>query len=60
MSPGSGTGNRTPVPWLRNAAGDVGGFRLRRFCWEFRADRWAVSAADGPFRAQSFKIFSSP
>ena len=28
---GTGTGIRTPVPWLRNAAGDVGGLRLRRF-----------------------------
>ena len=28
---GSGTGNRTPVPWLRNATGDVGDVGLIRF-----------------------------
>jgi hypothetical protein len=28
---GTGTGIRTPVPWLRNAAGEIDGLRLRRF-----------------------------
>ena len=53
-------GIRTPVPWLRNAAGDLDGLRLRWFYWGFRTDLWAVSVVNGPFRAQSFKFFSSP
>ena len=56
---GTGTGIRTPVPWLRNAAGDLDGLRLRRFCWGFRTDLRAVSVVDGRFRAQSFKNLSS-
>ncbi len=39
---GTGTGIRTPVPWLRNAAGDLDGLRLRRFCWGFRTDLWVA------------------
>ena len=57
---GTGTGIRTPVPWLRIAAGDLDGLRLRRFCWGFRTDLPAVAVVAGRFRGQSFKFFSSP
>jgi len=56
---GTGTGIRTPVPWLRNAAGDLDGLRLRRFCRGFCTDLWVVSGPNGRFRAQSFKNLSS-
>lgn len=57
MNSGTGTGIRTPVLWLRNAAGDTGGLRLRRFSSDIRTDAWAVSVGDGPFRAQSVSSF---
>ena len=57
MMNGTGTGIRTPVPWLRNAAGDLDGLRLRRFCWCFRTDLRGVLVLNRPFRAQSFKFF---
>ena len=56
---GTGTGIRTPVPWLRNAAGDLDGFRLRRFSWVFRTHLRVVAVVVGRFRGQSFKNLSS-
>jgi len=54
---GTGTGIRTPVPWLRNAAGDVGGLRLRLFSSEIRTDAWAVSGREGPCFVRNVSSF---
>ena len=59
MRAGTGTGIRTPVPWLRNAAGDLDGLRLRRFSSGFRTDLRVVWVGNNPFSAQSFKNLSS-
>jgi hypothetical protein len=45
--------------FLQKRKSDVGGFGFRGFCSEICSDRRAVSDRDGPFRAQSFKFFSS-
>jgi hypothetical protein len=57
---GSGTGNRTPVPWLRNAAGDLDGLPLCRFHWGFRTDVPAVSVGKDRFVRKVSSFFSSP
>ncbi len=52
---GTGTGIRTPVPWLRNAAGDLDGFRLRRFCSGFRTDFRVVFGRRQPVSCAKFQ-----
>src|ERR1700730_10603600 len=58
MAYGREAGIRSPIPWSRDAADDVGRFGLSRFCSGNRADRWAVSDRRRPFRAQSVKFLS--
>lgn len=52
------SGIRTQVPWLRKAAGAVGGLRLPRFCERFRKSWSGESDGTGPSRARGFKFLS--
>jgi hypothetical protein len=45
--------------WYRYGDSNPGRVAEKRFCSGLRTDRSAVSVADGPFRAQSFKNLSS-
>ena len=46
-----------PDPVAEKGKLDLGGFGFCRFCWEIRADRWAVSLGAALFLRKVSRIF---